>query len=1025
LTGFGVSFWKDVLRERGYTVVEERLDLETLAKQKVVPSSHLAKGRDSPSLMEAILLYRDRYVEAAALVYDRLPSRGVCVKVARQWRENRLYRPLLIFTDGESCYAVIVRGAGLDGEARVLHLEDRLYRTDLEVLESIKHPGTPEELRRKYDEEFFPYEKVRDEFFNRYRELYEKVVAATRRVIGEKRAKEYAQRFLGRLMFIYFLQRKGWLNNDKNYIDTIKDYTALNYLFYNKLNKEDGDGIPYLNGSLFEREDYIEELETKAGHKLDEIFKEARRLFNNYNFTVDETSPLEVEVSVDPLLLGTVLENMLPEHERGAKGTFYTPVNEIGFICRKALAAWLGVEDRVEKDRLIDGLQEYIEGLKRRRDEREIREFREKLLSVKVCDPAVGSGGFLVVMMQTIIALIQEVEEAVGWRADPAIYKARILTNLYGFDIEPEAVEIARLRLWLSLIVDQKKPEPLPNLDMNIILTNDSLTLPEGGQSVIDQFLSGEFAMLVEQLNMLRSRYVTEHDNRKKTEIRKEIEDNFKKLLERAPGKARRGLPLEFIILSQPDIIVMNPPYIRQEKIDKQDKDHYVQTYFLDRTSDIYAYFMVRALKLLKGGGTAAIISSDKWLEVGYGLKLQERLKPHILAVYGQRMRSFTADVNTVITVLKKDKLPDEHPIQFIYLSRYGGDEVINHKSIPRSQLSPGKWYYLRTPKIFEEKLLPKLNRRLGEFADIKRGFTTGANEFFYMKDITHLYEADYLANPKKFEEWGVKAKTGKELVQQGLIYIENEGGERFVIDRKDTKPIVRSPEEIRSYRIGQLKTLCLHTKMPGKYTQRYIEEYAKRVITVGDKRTTFAKRPTFKSRKRWYFLPDLTTSKIILIKSFDEVLYQPISDYPVLCDQRAYLFITKLNVEEVWKYLNSTLFFITMELYADRLGGGASDIRVEDYEIMPTPDLSNLSVNFPATKLRSREPLPYYEEVKQTDRRELDKAVLRALGFPEHELDALVDELHKAFVWVVEDRLIKAGRPLQGLEEEENGEDN
>jgi hypothetical protein len=918
LTGFGVGFWKDALRERGYTVVEERLDLETLAKQRVVPSSHLAKGRDSPCLMDAILLYRDRYVEAAALVYDRLPSRGVCVRVARQWRENRLYRPLLIFTDGESCYAVIVRGAGLDGEARVLHLEDRLYRTDMEVLESIKHPGTPEELRRKYDEEFFPYEKVRDEFFNRYRELYEKVVAATKRLIGEKRVKEYAQRFLGRLMFIYFLQRKGWLNNDKNYIDTIKDYMALNYLFYNKLNREDGDGIPYLNGSLFEREDYIEELETKAGHKLDEIFKEARNLFNNYNFTVDETSPLEVEVSIDPLLLGTVLENMLPEHERGAKGTFYTPVNEIGFICRKALAAWLGVEDRVEEYKLIDGLQEYIEGLKRRRDEREIREFREKLLSVKVCDPAVGSGGFLVVMMQTIISLIQEVEEAVGWRADPAIYKARILTNLYGFDIEPEAVEIARLRLWLSLIVDQKKPEPLPNLDMNIMLTNDSLTLPEGGQSVIDQFLSGEFAMLVEQLHILRSRYVTEHDNRKKTEIRKEIEDKYRKLLERAPGKTRRGLPLELIILSQPDIIVMNPPYIRQEKIDKQDKEHYVKTYFLDRTSDIYAYFMVRALKLLKDGGAAAIISSDKWLEVGYGVKLQERLKPHILAVYGQRMRSFTADVNTVITVLKKDKLPDDHPIQFIYLSRYGGDEVVNYKSIPRGQLSPGKWYYLRAPKIFEEKLLPKLNRRLGEFADIKRGFTTGANEFFYMKDITHLYEADYLANPKKFEEWGVKAKTGKELAQQGLIYIENEGGERFVIDRKDTKPIVRSPEEIRSYRIGQLKTLCLHTKMPGKYTQRYIEEYAKRVITVGDKRTTFAKRPTFKSRKRWYFLPDLTTSKIILIKSFDEVLYQPISDYPVLCDQRAYLFITKLNVEEVWKYLNSTLFFITMELYAE-----------------------------------------------------------------------------------------------------------
>jgi hypothetical protein len=1016
LTGFGVSFWKDALRERGYTVVEERLDLETLAKQKVVPSSHLAKGRDSPSLMEAILLYRDRYVEAAALVYDRLPSRGVCVRVARQWRENRLYRPLLIFTDGESCYAVIVRGAGLDGEARVLHLEDRLYRTDMEVLESIKHPGTPDELRRKYDEEFFPYDKVRDEFFNRYRELYEKVVAATRRVLGEKRAKEYAQRFLGRLMFIYFLQRKGWLNNDKNYIDKIADYRALNDLFYNKLNKEDGDGIPYLNGSLFEREDYIEELETKAGHKLDEIFKEARRLFNNYNFTVDETSPLEVEVSVDPLLLGTVLENMLPEHERGAKGTFYTPVNEIGFICRKALAAWLGVEDRVEKDRLVDGLQEYVEGLKRRRDEREIREFREKLLSVKVCDPAVGSGGFLVVMMQTIIALIQEVEEAVGWRADPAIYKARILTNLYGFDIEPEAVEIARLRLWLSLIVDQKKPEPLPNLDMNIILTNDSLTLPEGGQSVIDQFLSGEFAMLVEQLHMLRSRYVTEHDNRKKTEIRKEIEDNFKKLLERAPGKTRRGLPLELILLSQPDIIVMNPPYIRQEKIDKQDKEHYVKIYFLDRTSDIYAYFTVRTLKLLKDGGAAAIISSDKWLEVGYGLKLQERLKPHILAVYGQRMRSFTADVNTVITVLKKDKLPDDHPIQFIYLSRYGGDEVINHKSIPRGQLSPGKWYYLRAPKIFEEKLLPKLNHRLREFADIKFGIKTGANEFFYMKDITHLYEADYLANPKKFEEWGVKGKTGKELVQQGLIYIENEGGERFVIDRKDVVPIIKSPKEITSYSIGRPKLLCLYTKNPGKFTYKYIEWGVKQ---------GFHKKPTCKSRNPWFKLPDLEPAHLLFPMFLMARFFFGFASQPVICDAALYAVYPEHNKTNFWLYINSSIFYLTVELYGMRMGGGALQLKVNFYEDMPVPNLKELNVSFPVEKLLRRTPLPYYDEVKQPDRRELDKAVLRALGFPEHELDTLVDELHKAFVWVVEDRLIKAGRPLQGLEEEEYGEDN
>lgn len=995
------------MSERGYEVVEERLDVETLVKQKVIPGTHRPN--------DVVLLYRDRYVEAAALVYDELPSRGVCVRVARQWRSRRLYRPLLIFTDGASSYAIIVRGAGLEGEARVLRLEDRLYRTDLEVLESIRHPGSPEDLVRKYDEEFFPYERVRDEFFERYRELFEEVVCIVRPVLGEKRGKEYAQRFLGRLMFLYFLQRKGWLNNDRSYIDKIGGFRELNTLFYERLNRPNGDGIPYLNGSLFEREDYLtDDVVRKIEGKMDGLFLKARKLFNDYNFTVDETSPLEVEVSIDPLLLGTVLENMLPEHERGEKGTFYTPVNEIGFICRKALAALLGLEDRVEGDKLVDGLQKYIKGVKERRDEREIREFRERLLSLKVCDPAVGSGGFLVVMMQTILSLIQEVEEAVGWRTDPALHKARILPNLYGFDIEPEAVEIARLRLWLSLIVDQKTPEPLPNLDLNIMVTSDSLTMLE--QAVLDENLFKHFAEKVDYLRELKGRYVVEHNPMKKSELRNRIEKIQRELEETIPGKARKGLPIELFLLERPDIVVMNPPYVRQEKINPRDKEHYVEIYSLDRTSDIYAYFIVRALKLLKDGGAAAVISSDKWLEVGYGVKLQEKLKPHLLAVYGQRRRSFGADVNTVITVFRKSRFSEDHPIQFIYLERYGGEDVINYKSIPRGRLKPGKWYYLRAPRVFEEVLLPKLTHTLKEFAEIKRGFTTGANEFFYMKDVTHLYEADYLANPEKFEKWGVKAKTAKELEEQGLIYIENEGEERFVIDRKDVVSIVRSPKQVRRYVFDQPPTLCLYTQNPGKYSARYIR---------WGERQGFNKRPTCRSRKYWYVLPKLKPTNILLPMFWMTVIYIPYCKRKILCDNTLYAIYPKddTSARKLWLYLNSTLFYITAELFCRRLGGGggAAELKVEDYEIMPTPNLSEIKIEVQEVVL-DRKPLVYYEEVKQPDRRELDKAVLRALGFPEEELDKLVEELHKAFVWVVEDRLIKAGRPL---EVEEDDEDN
>ncbi|BAJ50607.1 type II restriction enzyme, methylase subunit [Candidatus Caldarchaeum subterraneum] len=1004
---FGLGFWRGCLAERGYVVGLERLDLDTLVGTGVLP-------RDGAR--EAYLLYRDDFVEVVVLVYDDLPSRGYCARVARRWRERTLFRPLLIFTDNRSSYAAVVRGAGLGGEVRLLHLEEQLYRTDLEALNSLKHPGSPEELRRKYDEEFFPYERVREEFFEQYKVLYEKLVGIVKPCFGDKRAKEYAQRFLGRLMFLYFLQRKGWLKNDKRYIDKISGFRELNRLFYDMLNKPGGgDGVPYLNGSLFDRESYLtEDVERRIEKKMDSFFHEARELFNRYNFTVDETSSLEVEVSVDPLLLGTVLENMLPEHERGEKGTFYTPVSEISFICRKAVQAWLGLEDRVDPSsgRLVDGLEEYVRGLKERRNDAEIREFREKLLSVKVCDPAVGSGGFLVVMMQTILSLVQEVEEALGWRADPAIYKSRILPNLYGFDIEPEAVEIARLRLWLSLIVDQKVPEPLPNLDLNIMVTSDSLSLPAGGQSVIEQYYSSsEIREKVDSLNELRRRYAVEHNPVMKRELQNRVERVWRELMELAGGREARALPLELIMMSRPDIVVMNPPYVRQEKIPKNVKEHYVKSYGLDRTSDIYAYFMVRALKLLNERGAAVIISSDKWLEVGYGLKLQEVLKPYLLAIYGQRERSFGADVNTVITMLRKEKLPGNHPIQFIYLSRYGGDEVINYKSIPRDKLKPGKWYYLRAPRIFEEVLLPKLTHKLKDFAEIKFGIKTGANEFFYMKDVTHLYEADYLSNPRRFEQWGVKAKTAKELQQQELIYIENEAGERFVIDRKDVKPIIRSPREIRSYIIKDVRTLCLYTANPGRYTRKY--------ITWGEQQG-YHQRPTCRARNPWWALPQFQPAHILLTYLSQARYFVPLARESVLCDHLLYALYTKnINETTTWVFLNSTLFYVVAELFCRRLGGGAKQIMVEDYEDMPVPNLNNLMIDFPVEILASNVPLQYSDEVKREERRMLDKAVLKALGFPENELDRLVDELHRAFVWVVEDRLIKSGRPLQAEEEQ------
>ncbi|BAJ49894.1 type II restriction enzyme, methylase subunit [Candidatus Caldarchaeum subterraneum] len=1009
------GFWVSKAEELGYPVKIEELSVDYLRESGVFPRVL--------NVVQSLRLYLDDYIEFVIISVDGKVSRGLCTRVARSWKEKRLIRPLLIFTSGkDESFIVTVPGAGTGGEARVLHIEGEFYRTDIEVIESLRYRGDPENLRKAYDSEMLPYDKVREEFFEGYRELYERIVKTVKSVLKDN-ASSYAQRFLGRLMFLYFLQRKGWLKGDRSFINKINDYLELNRLFYESLNKKNGEeGIPFLNGSLFEREEYLtSKVEKELAMKMNSIFYDARNFFNRYNFTVDETTPLEVEVSIDPLLLGTVLENLLEEKERGEKGTFYTPVNEIGFMCRRAIAAWLGLEEGVQQRngelRFVDGLQRYVDELKKRRDEREIREFREKLLTLKILDPAVGSGGFLVVMMQTILQLIQEVEEAVGWKSDLEQYKRRIIPNLYGFDIEPEAVEIARLRIWLSLIVDQMQPEPLPNLDLNIVTISDSLELPQGVQTALGEF--GKelgYLSIVEDIEAVKARYLNEHDATKKNALRKRIEELRQEFVKRTGLAVRAGPPVEFFMPSLADIVVMNPPYVRQEKIPKLKKDYYVTNYKLDKTSDIYAYFMVRALRLLKSGGAAALITSDKWLEVNYGKTLQQVLKPHILAIYGQRMRSFQADVNTVITVLKKEEQPKDKPIQFIYLETYGGEKVRNYKSIERGKLQPGKWYYLRAPRIFEQVLLPKLTHKLKDFAEIRFGIKTGANEFFYMKDVTHLYEADYLANPRRFEQWGVRAKTAKELQQQGLIYIENEAGERFVIDRKDVKPIIRSPREIRSYIIKDVRTLCLYTANPGRYTRKY--------ITWGEQQGHH-QRPTCRARNPWWTLPEFKPAHILLPMSWRKIIYIPYSEQPVICDARLYAFYSKEPIK-TWKYINSTIFLLTVELFCRRLGGGgaATDIKVEDYEDMPAPNLNNLMIDFPVEILASNVPLQYSDEVKREERRMLDKAVLKALGFPENELDRLVDELHRAFVEVVEDRLIKAGRPIvEDIESKEAGE--
>lgn len=1019
ISKFDSKFWEDKLRKLGYPLKVMVLDIPTLREQMALPSD--------TETSRVLRLYVDDFVEVALVEFDSDVDlrRSICTRTARSWKENRLIKPLLIFTNGIDSYAVIVPGKGIGGEAKVLGLSDRLYRTDLEVLESMRFPGKVEELSRNYDGVFFPYQKVRDEFFKGYRDLYERVKKAVEKEL-KCDSTSYAQRFLGRLMFLYFLQRKGWLKGNRRFIDTIKDYKELNVLFYESLNREDTLGIPFLNGSLFEREDYMTgQMENRLYSKMDQLFKDARKFFSDYNFTVDETSPLEVEVSIDPALIGTVFENMLPEYERGSKGTFYTPRGESAFICRRSLTNYLGLEDAISPDgkSFYDCLSKYLEGLAKIKSEKEVREFREKLLSLRILDPAVGSGGFLLVMMQEIIGLIQEAEAVVGWKSDVELYKKRILPNLYGFDIEPEAIEIARLRLWLSLIIDQKEPEPLPNLDMNIIAIKDSLRQPEAQRSI-----DPKVEALRETFTEVKAKYLNEHDAKNKKRLKDQLQEISEEIAKRTGTDPN---VIEAYMPQKADIIVMNPPYVRQEAFPQDKKEYYAKEFSLNKKSDLFAYFLARNLSLLAPNGVASVISSDKWLETDYGVSLQKKLKDHLIAIYGQRERTFSADINTVITVYSRKKI--DKPVSFTYLESYGGTEIRRSATMKKTELSAGKWYYLRAPSVFLQCLLPQLNHKLREFAAVKFGIKTGANKFFFMKDISHLYEGDYLADQAKFKAWNVSAKNISELKKQGLIYIENEGGNRFVIDSKDVVPILRSPTEVDSYIIDETLSLVFRPEppdKPGKYSKQYIRwgenvsveitkgtEEGKKVRGFGSLSTTKAHRPF------WFNVPNIGPAPIISFKFIGERHFTPLHPEGVLADHTCDLVYPRKGYErKLWIYMNSSLFFLTKELYGIRMGGGALQMHsTEELEGLPVADIEKLPSDFPIDALK-RTPLPLFSELEQADRTEYDCMVLKCLGF--EKPDTLFQEMKKALVEVIEDRLIKADLLREGKPQQIQGGD-
>jgi TaqI-like C-terminal specificity domain/Eco57I restriction-modification methylase len=579
-------------------------------------------------------------------------------------------------------------------------------RTALERLELLRTIGARATLKDLV--ETFKVEPLFKEFYSDYGVVFQAVENLVRPSVGdEEQLRFFTQRLFNRLMFIAFIERKGWLRfgGRTDYLASLwADYSArrrtskmpVNFyadrlvpLFFEGLNQADRPtdsidprfgSVPYLNGGLFEHaEDGTDKL---AGLVVPDdaialILDPESGLFSRYNFTVAESTPLEIQVAVDPEMLGKVFEELVTgRHEQGS---YYTPKPIVTYMGRAALVEHLADrcpgEERSALEKFV--YEHHVSSLS------SPRSIYENLISVKICDPACGSGAYLLGMLHELLDLCSCIRKSIDGEVADNTYSRRldiIEKNLYGVDLDPFAVNIARLRLWLALIVEFEgdAPPPLPNLDFKIEV-GDALAAP-APQDIFQR-------PAVDEFRKKKSAFLRAHGE-EKLRIKAELEHIRADLAHwQQADLSGRGFnwAIEFAEVFLPevtdvtlagelnlghqlaapgisggfDIIVANPPYVRMELIKPQ--KHLLKRRFANvhaERADLYIYFFARAHELLRPGGVAAFITPNKWLKSGYGELLRRQLldaqEVALIADFGDQKIFEGVAILCAITVWRK-----------------------------------------------------------------------------------------------------------------------------------------------------------------------------------------------------------------------------------------------------------------------------------------------------------------------------------------------------------------------------------
>ncbi len=653
----------------------------------------------------------------------------------------------------------------------ILGDEQGQYKTPLERLGKVAEKNGRFKLSDL--REAFSVDALSKEFFDEYHRHYDIIINELKGQGFEGATiHDYVKKMMGRIVFLHFLQKKGWLNGNLAFLHDLFFFSphqgdfleqVLEPLFFGIFNTEkanreqlfkskgwdmglleDWKELPYLNGGLFERDAVDEQNITLPTSLFEDLFT----FMASYNFTVDENDPDDAEVGVDPEMLGKIFESLLEDNK--AKGAFYTPKEIVRYMCKESLIAYLSSRvselpcpagrnlvnlvdsadasncERSKANNNLQDSQDFASETSRcirrfvehHEFPSELEPYREALdtalREVKICDPAIGSGAFPMGLLNELWRCREAIEET---SSRVELKKEIIENNIYGVDIEKGAIDIARLRFWLSIVVDAEEPEPLPNFDYKFMQGNSLIESFEGfdlsrissrlrgGQSKSMQLVLGIDSHTSRQnLQRLLREYFSVTDHKKKASMRQAINEEVKTLIRESIG----GTPASLAKLEKMDcsanqdfflwhtwfkdifdnggfdIVIGNPPYVVVPV------GSYPQ---YDWNSDLYKMFFEISIKdLCCQGGVISMITPKFYLLNKEDYKIRQYFLNKIDLLSLNTCNPFDAVTENVITLLKCS-IPHIDSIPYY-------DFNLNTRSFMR--LNDIKKEYCKTNKYYE-----------------------------------------------------------------------------------------------------------------------------------------------------------------------------------------------------------------------------------------------------------------------------------------------------------------------------------